>query len=445
MSNLSQRSSSISWDELPNLFQDAVRICRRLQISYLWIDSLCILQDNIDDWQTESAKMALYYEGALLTISATMSPDSTVPFLTERPSEWLPKGTDFVDDNGETRIVYGRRYARDNEARDLGPLVTRAWTWQESVLSSRLVHYTPAEIIWECDSKFERESGARPDLRRGNYYGWFYDNYEEGPDMRMRRALRQISKSDSITSKAQLWSQLVSTYCSRELTYQTDRLLALSGVASRFQAGTHLRYLAGLWEEYLPLHLCWYQERWNSNQLPFSPSEYIAPSWSWASLGAPISIKFLDSYIFSPLATVVDIQCNVAGANPYGRLSDGTLTLRGKVVDITLSCTEFVKSGTYTIPQASFYPDCCLREVDGSLQRASEGRHHPSFSAQVFTVLLGMNTPLHCRNKEALLLVLGRLQNANTNKYRRLGLAFLDQSRVQGWFLHASEKILSIA
>lgn len=62
---------NIFLSDLPPLFQDAIIITRQLGLRYLWIDSLCIIQDSLRDWETEAAKMASIYQNSYVTISAT--------------------------------------------------------------------------------------------------------------------------------------------------------------------------------------------------------------------------------------------------------------------------------------------------------------------------------------------------------------------------------------
>ncbi len=68
--------NGIPWDTLPKTFQDAIMTADRLGCAYIWIDSLCIVQDGEQDWYTESSQMARIYENAVLTLAATVSPDS---------------------------------------------------------------------------------------------------------------------------------------------------------------------------------------------------------------------------------------------------------------------------------------------------------------------------------------------------------------------------------
>jgi hypothetical protein len=76
-SSLKQRLSGIAWNDVPKTFQNAITITRLLHVRYLWIDSLCIIQDDIKDWEIESSNMASVYQNAYLTIAASSSTGSS--------------------------------------------------------------------------------------------------------------------------------------------------------------------------------------------------------------------------------------------------------------------------------------------------------------------------------------------------------------------------------
>lgn len=79
--NICSMKTCIPWAKLPNTFQDAISVTRRLGIRYLWIDSLCIVQDDAQDWEREAAKMALIFEAAYITIAATAATNGSVCIL----------------------------------------------------------------------------------------------------------------------------------------------------------------------------------------------------------------------------------------------------------------------------------------------------------------------------------------------------------------------------
>lgn len=83
-SNLESMRDSLEIGVLLRAFQDAIKVTRRLKIRYLWIDSLCIVQDSISDWEAESAVMGQIYEHSLVNIAATSAVDSQKGFISQR-------------------------------------------------------------------------------------------------------------------------------------------------------------------------------------------------------------------------------------------------------------------------------------------------------------------------------------------------------------------------
>ena len=147
LSNCASRKERIRFDELPLTFQDAVTTTRKLKIPYLWIDSLCIIQDSPSDWEKEAARMAIVYAGSVCTLSALGSKDSNGGFF--RVAE---KKRDFVFrydlSLGSQRI---RVFPCEPNSWGLsGPLMRRAWTLQERALSNRILHFSRNELLWEC-------------------------------------------------------------------------------------------------------------------------------------------------------------------------------------------------------------------------------------------------------------------------------------------------------
>ena len=145
--NFASRKERIRFDELPLTFQDAVTTTRKLKIPYLWIDSLCIIQDSTSEWEKEAARMAIVYAGSICTLSALASEDSNGGFF--RVAE---KKTDFVFrydlSLGSQRIrVFP---CEPNTWRLGGPVMDRAWTLQERELSNRILHFPRTELLWEC-------------------------------------------------------------------------------------------------------------------------------------------------------------------------------------------------------------------------------------------------------------------------------------------------------
>ncbi|KAF2092633.1 HET-domain-containing protein, partial [Rhizodiscina lignyota] len=199
---LDERRSSISMSDLPPTFRDAVVVTRMLNVRYLWIDSLCIIQGNKEDWAKEAVRMCDYYQNALCTITSAHSPSS--------------HGGLFVQ-------------------RDDLPLYKRAWVLQEMILSSRALIYDPDAVRWECLSKYGSEPIAH---------------------LNQNLDVMDII-GDSIEQRASGWQHIVEDYMGRGLTNESDRLIAMAGVAEAMQKHTSDVYIAGLWKNLLPYGLTW--------------------------------------------------------------------------------------------------------------------------------------------------------------------------------------------
>lgn len=256
--NLDLYRTRIPQDKLYPLVTDAIAATIRLDIRFIWIDSYCIIQDDINDWEAEAANMALIYENAFLTISATFSEGGCSMFSTiSREFEALQ----VTEMEGEP--VYIRKQLphpcevdhRGNEYL-YGPSLERAWVFQERLLSNRFVHFTSSEIFWECRESTWCECDSRRDE-------WIKE--------RERRPRTLVGQD---------WRLIVLQYNDTQLSFEKDRLPALAGVARRYAeltgGGT---YLAGLWKEDLPEALAWHK-----NCAEPRPVEQFVPTWSWASL-----------------------------------------------------------------------------------------------------------------------------------------------------------------
>lgn len=138
-----------SGDELPVLFRDCITAARRLGISCLWIDKLCIIQDSHDDWTYEASRMADVYRGALVTLSAVSATDSQDSLFTKlHPLSLLP----FYMDTGIENLALSFIRSACSQT----PLYERAWVLQESLLSTRTIAYTAFGIVWQCETNKDR-------------------------------------------------------------------------------------------------------------------------------------------------------------------------------------------------------------------------------------------------------------------------------------------------
>jgi hypothetical protein len=135
--------------------------------------------------------------------------------------------------------------------------------------------------------------------------------------------------SKSNRMKVSYWNNILDCYGATQLTFPTDRLIALSGIAREVQKVLKTTYIAGMWQDQLPDSLLW--ESYGDSRYAVS-SKYIAPSWSWASVPRPIHTANVHSASVRPCATVLDVEVTLANLDdPFGQITDGYLHIRGKL------------------------------------------------------------------------------------------------------------------
>jgi len=266
---------SIDFETLPQTLQDAVVTTRKLGFRYLWVDSLCVIQDSADDKAHEIDHMGPIYKNATLTIAAASSSSVKEGFLGKRTTAPPVCQLPYRTSSGEITSVFVRHEPEydDFVKSEDEPLNTRGWAFQEFLLSPRLLVYGSAEVVWRCQEVPLKSISDS------------YVNYMryEGQTTRLVQGI--ISKSrgpDNSVSHSQdgLWGRIVYQFSLRMLTLPDDRLPALNGIANELAATWGDRHVYGLWEQDLLQQLCWKVSK--SGWIPHRRLD-SAPSWSWAS------------------------------------------------------------------------------------------------------------------------------------------------------------------
>lgn len=330
-SNWPKLAHNIPFNDLPPLYQDAIIITRQLGLRYIWIDSLCIIQDSLRDWETESSKMSSIYQDSYATIAATHVTNGNLRCLTDRRK---PVKIPY-ENTTKKAFALRARLAIDHHpthnpggrvATPQGPLTFRAWALQEHVLSTRILHYTTTEVLFECKTSYRCE--CLPERKI----------WPTTPSL-----IPKAVASRKLETVWQVWQHLVEQYSKRSLTFAKDKLPAISGIASRIREATHSEYFAGLWRMNLPSDLLWrasYPPMLGPKH--FAPSTWQAPSFSWASLDTAVTYTVLDNEEqekFSPTLVLLSSKIEPVGLNLLGALSSGSLTIRSSIVSATL-CAE---------------------------------------------------------------------------------------------------------
>jgi hypothetical protein len=318
LATLPERLERISFLDLPPAFHDAVRICRKFEIRYLWIDTLCIIQDSQEDWARESAQMSRIYKNGMIMIAFSDYQDCHQAILCERTEVQTCKlGRNFADTYVQAYFTRdtpnGTRskttlYSDPRDTLERTRLNRRAWCFQERLLAPRIIHYTSGQLIWECLSALETESGVAS------------SNITP-----LKKSLVDVKRPSSFSIH---WPSLIEAYSQCNITFLSDRLPALSGVASGFQKSTSDMYLAGLWKNDLHKGLLWI-----SCKISSPTAEYCAPSWSWASFTGAVKLA---KYLCCGLrithdhnAIFLDHKVHLITSDPLGRIDAASLLIQG--------------------------------------------------------------------------------------------------------------------
>lgn len=296
--------------ELPPTFSDAIYIARALGFSHIWIDSLCIIQDDKLDWEHQSNIMASIYSNADLVLAGTAAESADDGFLRKKRPSY--EATVSLDIGGSpTSFVYRvvPKYHEEIEE----PLYKRGWTLQERLCARRFLAYGNWEMSWECKKSSCCE-----------HHG---DN-TDGFSSRQRKDMFGARMEDTSPQDfAHLWrNDVVESYSQRSLTKPTDTPVAISALASRFQSRFQGTYLAGLWKEDLFSDLLWYicESRCQSS--------YFAPSWSWMSLELPVRLGYPPRTTQEILVYKVQTEVTPSTTNLYGPVSSGTIRMTGTLI-----------------------------------------------------------------------------------------------------------------
>ncbi|KAF9892785.1 hypothetical protein FE257_000374 [Aspergillus nanangensis] len=326
--NLHQMTEGIAWDGLPRTLQDAVWITRSLGVRHIWIDALCIIQDDEKDWQREAATMGRVYSHSLCTVAALSSRDCHQGIFQSRNSlELTPVPLALRrDDGGRVDVTLYPAFPLWDQLNKNSPLAQRGWTLQESELSSRMLFFSTHQTVWQCLSSQWTENMLR-------------DNPDK-LDIELNKPNKPWLLKDAgrqhLSRPYDLWEKMIYSFSRRQFTCITDRLVAISGLASLVQTQTGDTYVAGLWRKDLLHGLLW---TWSGETKPQRrTAQYVAPSWSWLSVESAV---FFDGDIYTRLREtpdsrerrygpdIVEVHMELKGEDPFGQLTGGCITLRG--------------------------------------------------------------------------------------------------------------------
>ncbi|KAI0438015.1 heterokaryon incompatibility protein-domain-containing protein [Xylaria telfairii] len=368
----------ISFDSLSRAGQDAVTVCRRLAVRYLWIDAICIMQGPDGDFQQEAPRMEDIYAGSVFTIVAASSKDSSQPFLQQRdPLGWLGC-------NIEGGYILGRDFCETSfggyNVPDYFHINTRGWCFQERCLSPRSIYFGDKGIHWECRNNIACEVYPGIDDEHTPLAPHHYNSNPKGKYFSLLSLTNISDDLGTIWTALQLWGGFIKIYTNMELKYPTDRLVAIAGIASVLEKKFSMRAIFGLWEPFFAHELLWIQ---GSTVLHSKKNLALAPSWSWAGMSGKIlpretmngaetrsAQKLIDSC--SALVSVPNSMIGFATLGHFDAVtapSNELVSVRGKLAACVLTgdrtAHDLYPTGTSRRFTFGFYsPDTAADETD---------------------------------------------------------------------------------
>ncbi|KAI0023924.1 heterokaryon incompatibility protein-domain-containing protein [Xylariomycetidae sp. FL0641] len=408
----------IPYDRLYPMIWDAIAITRQLGFRYLWVDFLCIRQNDDGDWHHQASEMAFIYSNAAITISA-LSCDTGPPgrrMLSRRSkipaSTSAAPGLEVATNNlpqpglsGPSSGVFSSETSKPTRRGPLvrsklgpskripqmhlpaagylmrSPLLKRGWVYQERILSPRILHFTEHHVLWECNEAL-----------------WWGSQTTTGE-----------WPQEILTDRP--WGQIVEEYSRTVLTKDSDRLPALSGIARRFGETHGWTYVAGLWKENLATQLLW-DVPTMAQKVRLADAEQL-PSWTWASFPGEVRIpgSRTRQYHASHLHHVDFLEivsCEVElGSNAYGNPKSLLLRVEGPLISNVLETRHGIPPALrFSLP--SFTSDYVIR-LDYNLEVPNSG-------VQILAATRGRG------------LILKAVDAAN-NIYRRIGTILIGMDK----------------
>ncbi|CAP67763.1 uncharacterized protein PODANS_1_16490 [Podospora anserina S mat+] len=338
LDNIDELREGFDLETLPQTLQDAIDVTRQLGMEHIWIDAICIIQDDTAEWEQEAGRMAEVYGNARVTLAALSASTVTEGFLhLKRNPQVVTR--ELAGEDGETFLLVGKEGVksglhpqsldRDNPWPGVGsfddfldPVQTRGWCFQEQVLSRRFIGFSSREVQWLCKTTMGCQCGPL--------------DPDSGGSLRPRPPT--LTMQDDAFA---FWAEMISGYSRRGLTYQKDKLPAIAGLAREIQNTTGATYVGGIWIKDLTRSLNWVARE--VNDVWACPDTYRAPSFSWASLDSPISMDpedYLTGYV-----EVLEYSVEPKGQDPLGEINAASLTVSGYVHSATLMDSDDTAEG----------------------------------------------------------------------------------------------------
>ncbi|KAF4951998.1 hypothetical protein FGADI_7114 [Fusarium gaditjirri] len=333
---------------LPQSYRDIMEICRALPIRYLWIDSLCIIQDdNGADFSHEAPLMMDVYRYAFLTVMICWEFGETTAFRKRRtrgiarppPKSYheghIRSANDIANETEEFAFVVQNKTNDYRIDVDKSPINKRAWVLQERHLSRRILCIGSDQLYWECQGESIGNCMSR----------------EACPESFSTFGNRLPLEPQSGIEEGLSWSLIAEQYSQQDLTYEQDRMVAISGLAKVISTLTGDTYFIGIWLESWMAGLLWEPDQAKDRPHRPKPSHtdsppMVLPSWSWLSFSGSVYLSTdgprisktepnsFESNIFRPLALLSGNTLLPADTDPSISIEHAILHIRCLLIPV---------------------------------------------------------------------------------------------------------------
>ena len=256
-------------EELPKTIKDAMNLVRELEEQYLWVDSLCIIQDDPEDKAYQITAMDVVYSSAILTIAATSGDNADAGLAGGQAN--FRTFTQLVEK--VQGLSLANRPTTFDKQIDQSPWNTRAWTFQERILSSRVLFIADQRCFFTCRHRPDAFMESLDDVESGL-------TGKPPPSLLSDYSRNLIPSSRAVNVLS--YSRTVEAYTSRQLTFASDILDAFEGVAARFRPLFRSDLLFGIPRSELDSQILWQPYGPMTRRRDPQTGLPIFPSWSWA-------------------------------------------------------------------------------------------------------------------------------------------------------------------
>jgi hypothetical protein len=361
--NIETFKKALPLSKMSKTVTDAIMISKILQIQYLWVDALCILQDDYEDWNYQSNQMRQVYSESFLTLAASSTADCSEGIFTtqnrasQRVTVKLRNESIYASVQPSSDKQHIGPFLMDNSSQfniwsqqqEALPLCRRAWALQERVMSNRVLYYTTEELWWECNEGVQCECGGPEETSKASSYRWLRNPWLQNLTFTQEMAYLK-------------WRELVTLFSAGALTRPEDKLPAISGLAKQFEVMLWHRfkekdlYCAGLWKSQLVRDLLWHASpisETSYTKIPSRPVQWRAPSWSWASIDGIIQFPDNHGNQSRYFLTIVDVNVETRTQNIHDALVGGHVILEGPSLRSSLLINRSTDESGYVLAPLS--------------------------------------------------------------------------------------------